>query len=320
MHQAKTANQVHQKVSYLEVDEGSAGQRLDNFLIRHLKGVPKSKIYQIIRSGEVRVNKGRVKVSTRINLGDTVRVPPIRVSDKQTQSLGFKAQSSLLNSIVYEDDGLMVLNKPAGMAVHAGSGLASGLIETLRLALPHYKYLELAHRLDRQTSGCLIVAKKASVLKVLHEALRGDGVDKRYLACVAGSWPKGLQKVNAPLLKSEQNQSGVAQVRVDKRGKPSLTQFQLLEKFKAASLIEAKPVTGRTHQIRVHAQFSGYPLLADDRYGDFGVNREVKVLGCKRLFLHAYKISFYSPAVDKRITVEAPLADDLEQVLAKLRQ
>lgn len=313
------ANQIRQTVSCLEVDESSQGQRLDNYLIRCLKGVPKSKIYQIIRSGEVRVNKGRAKVSRRLVCGDKVRVPPIRVSQKSTHSLGVKAQESLRASILYEDKGLLVLNKPPGMAVHAGSGLASGLIETLRLALPDYKYLELAHRLDRQTSGCLIVAKKASVLKVLHQALREDGVDKRYLACVAGRWPKGLQQINAPLLKSEQNQGGQAQVKVSQFGKPSLTQFKMLEYLPDCSLIEAKPVTGRTHQIRVHAQFAGHALLADDRYGDFELNRQAKILGCKRLFLHAYKISFYSPAAEQIISVEASLPADLEQALERLR-
>lgn len=313
-------HQVRQEVSWLQVDESSQGQRLDNYLIRCLKGVPKSKIYQIIRSGEVRVNKGRARVSRRLVCGDQVRVPPIRVSQKSTRSLGVKAQDNLRDSILYEDDGLLVLNKPAGMAVHAGSGLTSGLIETLRLALPNYKYLELAHRLDRQTSGCLIIAKKAGVLKSLHHALREDKIDKRYMACVLGRWPKGLKQVNAPLLKSEQNQGGQAQVTVNVAGKDSLTQFEVLEYMPSCSLIEAKPVTGRTHQIRVHAQLAGHVLLADDRYGDFEVNRQVKPLGCKRLFLHAYKIRFFSPAAEKEITVEAPLPVDLEQALVQLRQ
>jgi 23S rRNA pseudouridine955/2504/2580 synthase len=305
-------------VRLITIEEDGDGQRIDNYLFKVLKGVPKSHVYRIVRSGEVRVNKGRVKINTRLVLGDVLRLPPVKVEERSVVSLGRAAAEQILESVVYEDEGMMVINKPAGMAVHGGSGVSAGVIETLRCALPKMKFLELVHRLDRQTSGCLMIAKKPSVLKALHEDLRGDGVDKRYYALVCGSWPKGQKLVNAPLYK-QPGGGGDRIVRVDVEGKASRTEFSVLKAYKDYTFVEAKPLTGRTHQIRVHAQFVGCPLVGDDRYGDFSVNREVaKIYGLKRLFLHAHQLSFFSPIAGRRITVSAPMSEDLERMLARL--
>lgn len=305
------------KVRFCEVDEHREGQRLDNFLLRELKGVPKTRIYRALRKGEIRVNKGRVKADYRVEAGDTIRIPPLRTNQERPEpSLGRDFEAHLEACIVYEDDGLLVINKPSGLAVHGGSGLNFGLIEALRKIRPMQKYLELVHRLDRDTSGCTMVAKKSSVLKGIHKKLRGVGVDKRYLALVAGRWPKYCLRVEVPLIKNTLV-SGERMVKVDINGKPSLTEFVVVERFADATLIEAKPVTGRTHQIRVHALHAGYPILGDEKYGNRETNRLFRHRGLKRLFLHAKSLSLEYPE-DSLLEVEAPLDDNLIKLLKNL--
>ena len=310
-------------VTILSIDADQAGQRLDNFLIARLKGVPKSKIYNVIRKGEVRVNKGRIKPEYKLIEGDSVRIPPIRTAEAGTEAKASNQMLSLLaKSILFEDDGLLVVNKPPGLAVHGGSGVTLGLIETLRQMRPDARHLELAHRLDRDTSGCIMVAKKRSYLRHLQAALRdksagAGGITKVYQALVVGEWPRRVHKVNAPLLKTEVA-GGERVVRVHPEGKPSLTEFRILKQFSGFSLIEARPITGRTHQIRVHAQYSGCALVGDEKYGDDEVNAAMRELGVKRLFLHASSLSFYLPESDELTHVDAPLPPDLALPLSKL--
>lgn len=311
------------QVQFFEVDEELAGQRLDNFLLARVKGVPKSKIYNIIRKGEVRVNKGRIKPDYKLVAGDQVRVPPIRL-DAVVKDVPAKPSNQLVkqleNSILYEDDGLLVVNKPAGLAVHGGSGVSLGLIETLRQMRPEARYLELVHRLDRDTSGCIMIAKKRSYLRHLQAALREKAsgqIVKIYQALVLGAWSKKDSRVDAPLLKVEVADDERV-VKVHKDGKPSLTEFKILKCFKGFTLVEAKPITGRTHQIRVHAQYRGHPLAGDEKYGRDDVNEQLKVVGIKRLFLHASKLGFVLPNQSEMTFVEAPLATDLQQALSNL--
>lgn len=308
------------------IDDDQAGQRLDNFLMNQLKGVPKSRIYNLIRKGEVRVNKGRTKPDYKLNAGDLVRIPPVRMAESN-ESAPAKAShqmcSLLERSILFENEGLLVINKPPGLAVHGGSGISLGLIETLRQMRPDARYLELVHRLDRDTSGCIMIAKKRSYLRHLQAALREKAkgqVVKVYQALVIGSWPKRCSQVNAPLFKMEvANDERI--VKVHPEGKPSLTEFKVLYRFDGFSLIEAKPITGRTHQIRVHAQHTGHSLVGDEKYGDDAVNTKMRERGFKRLFLHASALAFCLPGVDELTWVEAPLPDDLAiplQSLAKI--
>ncbi len=300
---------IHQVSPELE------GQRIDNYLMRTLKGVPKSKIYSILRKGEVRVNRKRVTPDYKLIAGDQIRIPPIRISERRDAFIGDKTLGAVESAILYEDEGLLVIDKPAGLAVHGGSGVDFGLIEALRKLRPHEAHLELVHRLDRDTSGCILIAKKRSVLKSLHDALRGDGVDKRYLALVHGKWPSHLREINAPLMKNELK-SGERVVVVSNDGKASLTQFAVVERFgSVATLIEAKPVTGRTHQIRVHAQFAGHPLLGDPKYGVDAANEEILRRGLKRLFLHAASIEVYLPYLKRSMKFEASLPGELVKVL-----
>lgn len=304
-------------VRIVEVDEGSAGQRIDNFLLKTLKGVPKTRIYRIVRKGEVRVNKKRIKPDYRLNLGDLVRIPPVRVSDKrEPQRPADKVLKQLNDSIIYEDDGLMVLNKPSGLAVHGGSGLSYGVIEGLRALRPDARFLELAHRLDRDTSGCLVIAKKRSVLRAFHELLREGEMDKVYLALVMGRWKGGGTRVDAPLRKNELK-SGERVVRVSKDGKASSTIFTPLTLYKGCSLMRVKLLTGRTHQVRVHAQYSGHPIAGDGKYGDSDFNREMSGRGLKRLFLHAAELHFTLPE-HGTVHVEAPLEHNLQTLLQNL--
>jgi len=311
------------QVMILSIDEDQAGQRLDNFLIARLKGVPRSKIYNVIRKGEVRVNKGRIKPEYKLMAGDSVRVPPIRTAEAGTEAKASNQMMSLLaKSILFEDDGLLVINKPPGLAVHGGSGVTLGLIETLRQMRPDAKHLELVHRLDRDTSGCIMVAKKRSYLRHLQAALReksagAGGITKVYRALVNGDWSKRVHQVNAPLLKTEVA-GGERVVRVHPEGKPSLTEFKVLQRFDGFSLIEARPITGRTHQIRVHAQYVGHSLVGDNKYGDDDVNEVMRVQGIKRLFLHASALSFYLPDSEVLTHVDAPLPPDLSIPLSKL--
>lgn len=306
-------------VSFFEVTEAQEGQRIDNFLHRHLKGVPKSKVYRIVRKGEVRVNKSRVKPEYKLVLGDLVRIPPVRVGQPKASAKVSDQLSRLLEaSVLYEDNQLLIINKPSGLAVHGGSGINLGLIEALRLIRPESRFLELVHRLDRETSGCVMVAKKRSMLKYLHELLRSkSGVDKRYLALVSGRWPNRKKTVSAPLEKNHL-QSGERMVRVTPEGKPSVTEFQVLDRFSKATLVEARPITGRTHQIRVHAQHAGHALLGDEKYCAAELNKSFRELGLKRLFLHAASLRFKLPDSDKTLVIEAPLEESLVNVLARL--
>lgn len=305
-------------VQMLEVAPELAGQRIDNFLRNQLKGVPKTLIYRILRKGEVRVNKGRIKPEYKLQAGDIVRVPPLRVSEPDAPAVvAVGVLERLEAAIVYEDKALVVLNKPAGIAVHGGSGLSFGVIEALRQLRPQAKELELVHRLDRDTSGLLMVAKKRSMLRHLHQALRGDGVDKRYLALVKGRWESGRKQVSAPLLKNTLR-SGERMVEVDPEGKEALTLFRVVRRFgDFATLVEASPVTGRTHQIRVHARHAGHPIAGDAKYGDDEFSREIRELGGKRLFLHAYALHIPLPEGGE-LQLEAPVDEAWELTLEAL--
>lgn len=311
-------------VSVVVIDADQAGQRLDNFLIARLKGVPRSKVYNIIRKGEVRINKGRIKPEYKLMAGDSVRIPPIRTAEAGTEAKASNQMVALLGkSILFEDEGLLVINKPPGLAVHGGSGISLGLIETLRQMFPESRHLELVHRLDRDTSGCIMIAKKRSYLRHLQAALReksagDDGVEKIYQALVLGEWSKRCHQVNAPLMKFEVA-GGERVVKVHPEGKPSLTRFAVLERFEGFTLVEARPVTGRTHQIRVHAQYAGHSLAGDEKYGDDRINEKLRGLGLKRLFLHASSLSFNLPDSHQVTRVDAPLPPDLLEPLAKLK-
>ncbi len=308
-------------VQYVAITAENAGQRIDNFLRTQLKGVPKSMIYRILRKGEVRVNKKRVKPEYKLEDGDEIRVPPVRVAEREEQAVSPKLDkvAALANAILYEDDYLLVLNKPAGTAVHGGSGLSFGVIEGLRALRPEARFLELVHRLDRDTSGILLVAKKRSALRALHEQLREKGMQKDYLALVRGDWPSHLKVIQAPLLKNIL-QSGERIVRVSAEGKPSETRFKVEERFGFATLVKASPVTGRTHQIRVHTLHGGHPIAFDDRYGDRDFDRELAGTGLGRLFLHAAALTFTHPNTGETLRMEAPLDVALKTCLAHLRK
>lgn len=306
-------------VSFVEVDAGFAGQRIDNFLLRHLKGVPKSYVYRILRKGEVRVNKGRVKAVYRLKTGDRVRIPPVRLaaSNEPVKPSG-RVQEQLEHSVVFEDERFLVLNKPSGLAVHGGSGVSYGVIEALRILRPEDRQLELVHRLDRETSGCLLISKRRSALRILHELIRQNRVDKRYMALLAGSWRKGRRVVDVPLRKNTL-QGGERVVRVDAEGKAAETRFKRIARYKDATLVEIELVTGRTHQIRVHSAWIDSPVLGDEKYGDETANRRLKALGLKRLFLHAHSLAFRWPGEKRDIEIRAPLAEELETVLKILK-
>lgn len=309
------------QVQILVITEENHLQRIDNFLISKLKGVPKSKIYKILRKGEVRVNKKRIKPVYKLQTNDEVRVPPIRLELKHDETSTIKKQTNKLalieKSILFEDERLLVINKPSGIAVHGGSGLSFGLIEALRVLRSDGQYLELVHRLDRDTSGCIIVAKKRSALRHLHEQLRQKKMDKTYHALVDQVWPEKRTKVSAKLQKN-QIQSGERMVFVDENGKPSETRFSLLKSWHRCSLVEAKPITGRTHQIRVHCQYAGHPIANDVKYGNENFSQYIKELGCKRLFLHAKKISFIHPLTEENMLITAPYDYELNKLMEKL--
>ncbi len=306
-------------VVFYEATPDDAGQRIDNFLLRHLKGAPKSLIYRILRKGEVRVNKGRVKAVYRLQAGDRVRIPPVRLDSSEPRQPSAGLKSRLDDTILYEDERMIVLNKPSGMAVHGGSGIHAGVIEALRALRPEESRLELVHRLDRDTSGCLLISKKPAALRTLHELMRANRVDKRYLALLAGSWRKGTRQVDAPLLKNTL-QGGERVVRVDPAGKPAETRFRRLERYTDATLVEVELITGRTHQIRVHSAWLGSPVLGDAKYGDETANRRLRELGLRRLFLHAHQLRFRWPDEKRETVIEAPLPDELQAVLAKLKK
>lgn len=305
-------------VQLLEVEPELAGQRIDNFLRARLKGVPKTLIYRILRKGEVRVNKGRIKPEYKLQAGDIVRVPPLRLSEPDEEvPLAQGLLERLEACIVHEDKALLVINKPAGIAVHGGSGLNYGVIEAFRQLRPDCKDLELVHRLDRDTSGLLMIAKKRSMLRHLHEALRKDGIDKRYMALVRGHWATAKKQVNAPLLKSNLR-SGERMVEINEEGKEALTLFRVLRRFgEFATLVEAKPVTGRTHQIRVHTKHAGHCIAGDSKYGDDDFTREIRDLGGKRLFLHAYELHVPLPEGGV-LKLEAPVDDMWRKTVERL--
>lgn len=301
----------------VRVDDDDAGQRLDNFLFRHLKGIPRSAVYRLLRTGQVRVNGGRAKPDRRVAPGDQVRIPPVRMDEAPPAGSPSAALRRLIESaILYEDRDLIVLNKPGGIAVHGGSGVSFGVIETLRALRPDAT-LELVHRLDRDTSGCLIVAKRRPALRALHAAFREGRVEKRYLALLGGRWEHGAVMV-AAALKRGQLKGGERIVTVDAaEGKDSISHFRPLDLFADASFMEVRIETGRTHQIRVHAAHLGHPVAGDDKYGDAEVNRRFKALGLKRMFLHAQSLSL-PRADDAVLAVDAPLGDDLRTILDTL--
>ena len=306
---------------FVDVDGDQAGQRIDNFLLARLKGVPKSRVYRMLRKGEVRVNKGRIKASYRLRPGDSVRIPPVRQAEPaKAGSPGTRVLSLIEDSILLEEKGFLVINKPSGIAVHGGSGLSYGVIEALRLLRPEAPFLELVHRLDRDTSGCLIIAKKRSTLRELHALMRGDdpaqALGKRYLALVHGRWKGGARRVDAPLLKNTLK-SGERVVVVSEHGKASLSIFRPVSSTAQASLVAIELMTGRTHQIRVHAASIGHPIAGDEKYGDETFNREMKSRGLNRLFLHAAELEF-ALASGQRFHIRAPLEPRLDALLEQM--
>jgi 23S rRNA pseudouridine955/2504/2580 synthase len=307
-------------VRRMKIDDSADGQRLDNFLMAKLKGVPKSRIYKIVRGGEVRINGGRVDVSYRLQLGDEVRIPPVRVATPLITPVTHLPQGGirLLPRILYRDEALIALNKPAGMAVHGGSGISRGVIEQMRLELPECRYMELVHRLDRETSGVLLIALKRRALVGLHAAMRDGKIEKRYLTLVAGRWPNPVQHVKLPLHKRVDD-NGEKRVTVRDDGQSAHTIFRRLEPFADFTLLEAELKTGRTHQIRVHTSHLGFPIAGDDKYGDFELNKTLARRGLKRMFLHAAKLSFVHPITEERLLIEAPLPDELSAFLDSLR-
>ncbi|MGU3625643.1 RluA family pseudouridine synthase [Comamonas sp. C24C] len=319
--QDRSQNTATASVRLIEVDEDSAGQRLDNFLMRHLKGVPKTHVYRIIRSGEVRINKGRVSAETRVQPGDVVRLPPVRISDKVAEKAERPAPAKDFPALL-DDEHMIALSKPAGVAVHGGSGVSFGVIEQLRQARPDAKFLELVHRLDRETSGILLVAKKRSALINLQDQFRERETGKTYLALVQGAWPANKKVIDLPLHKYLQA-DGERRVRVttadDPEGMRSITLVKVrklieprpLQGLPAMSLLEVTIKTGRTHQIRVHLSSQGHPIVGDDKYGDFDLNRRVQKQGLKRMFLHAWRLQFNHPASGERVELRAELPPEL---------
>ena len=305
---------MEKKVRWVTVDGLKEGQRLDNFLSSQLKGLPKSRIYKMIRTGEVRINKGRCKPDSRIATGDVVRIPPVQLAPMKEQALHRSIQMSLSNALLYEDKDVLVLNKPAGLAVHGGSGLSTGLIEQLRLARPEEKFLELVHRLDRETSGCLLVARRPSALRQLHKQLRDleKTLQKRYIALVDEKWPQYLTDVQAPLEKLERG--GERIVRVTKRGKPSHTQIQVLEYLDGCTLIGVVPMTGRTHQIRVHTAFHKHAILGDLKSQSDDMRHHWREKGINGLCLHSRSIGFQGDT-GHHVTVVAPIPNPIHRFL-----
>lgn len=316
-------NQDTPQVKFITITEEHHNQRLDNFLISKLKGVPKSMIYRIIRKGEIRINKGRTKPEYKLQINDVVRIPPVHISNKSTTQISSKLNkvSQLEQQILFEDESLLILNKPSGIAVHGGSGINFGVIEALRAIRPQAKFLELVHRLDRETSGVLIIAKKRSALKELHRQLREKAIQKNYLALVQGQWLSQVKRVTAPLLKNELA-SGERVVKVSADGKPAQTNFAIVQNFSlpnfSATLIKASPITGRTHQIRVHTLHASHPIAMDSKYGDKIFNQQTESLGLKRLFLHAVEITFIHPKTQETMKIQAPLSEDLNKFLQNL--
>ncbi|HUJ01152.1 MAG TPA: RluA family pseudouridine synthase [Usitatibacter sp.] len=304
--EGKAAQGAAPAVRWIEVGEEEAGQRIDNYLIARLKGVPKSRIYRILRSGEVRVNSRRVQASDRVAAGDRIRIPPVRVADR---GAAVPAPHFRL-PVLYEDEWILAIDKPAGLAVHGGSGIAHGVIESLRSMRPEARFLELVHRLDRETSGVLLVAKKRSALTALHETIRSRAMDKRYLVGVKGRFRNERQHVRLALVARAAAEGG-KRVHVAADGQPAETILRRLSRGPELSLLEAELLTGRTHQIRVHLAHLGHPVLGDDRYGDFELNRRLRKDGLKRMFLHAASLAFAHPESGEPLVLSAPLPPDL---------
>ena len=299
-------------VRKVRVSSERAGQRIDNFLRNELPGVPKGRVYRLLRRGEVRVNGGRVRAEYKLQEGDEVRVPPARVSTG-TPPPPERLAAEMLDRVIYEDKRLLVIDKPTGAAVHGGSGISHGVIELLRHARPDLNDLALVHRIDRETSGCLVMAKRRSALRELHERFREGKVEKNYLALVVGDWQYGEQLINVPLL-VQNRKGGERHVIVSDKGKEARTRVSLSRTYGIYSLLQCAPATGRTHQIRVHLHHAGHPIAGDDRYGDEEANKAAKQLGLKRLFLHAQSIAFADDSGNE-LHFTAPLADDLERFL-----
>ena len=306
-------------VKTLMVDEESAGQRLDNFLLRHLKGVPKTHVYRIIRTGEVRINKGRVNADTRVQTGDMVRLPPVRVA---TVDVNAPVAPGREFPVLMEDEQMMAIDKPAGVAVHGGSGVSFGVIEQLRQARPGARMLELVHRLDRDTSGVLLIAKKRSALTRLQDQFRDRETGKTYMALVKGQWPSNKKVIDLPLqryLIPNGLGEGERRVRIahkdDANAQRAITLVRVSRLVGDYSLLEVTIKTGRTHQIRVHLASQGYPIVGDDKYGDFELNKRLAALGMKRMFLHAWRLQFLHPQTGRTETVEAALPDELQNFI-----
>jgi 23S rRNA pseudouridine955/2504/2580 synthase len=302
-------------VRKVRIDADGAGQRVDNFLHRELPGVPRGRVYRLLRRGEVRVNGGRVRADYRLEAGDEVRIPPVRLRAEGAPPPAGRA-AAILDHVLYEDKRLLVIDKPTGVAVHGGSGISHGVIELLRAARPDLRDLSLVHRLDRETSGCLVLAKKRSALRALHEKFRQGVVEKNYLALVVGDWQLGEQIIDKPLLVTHRR-GGERHVIVSSDGKSAQTRVRLSRTYREYSLVQCSPLTGRTHQIRVHLQSVGFPIAGDDRYGDAEANRRLAALGLPRLFLHAQSISFPDEHGNE-LHFTATLAADLNGFLTKL--
>ena len=304
-------------VTHAVIGDEEHGQRLDNFLIRCCKGVPKSHIYRILRSGEVRVNSRRVDATYRLCVGDKLRIPPIRVAERPKNEVDEAAKQRVDLPILYEDEAMLVIDKPEGIAVHGGSGVSFGVIEALRRQRPEARFLELAHRLDRETSGILLVGKKRLALTALHDMFRehGAGADKRYLVLVKGRWMNTTQHVKLPLHKYL-TEGGERRVSVNPEGKAAHTVFRLLARWPEMSLLEAQLKTGRTHQIRVHLAHLGFPILGDEKYGDFALNRELKRTGLKRMALHAWRMALRHPLTGAPLECVAPLPESIASYIA----
>jgi 23S rRNA pseudouridine955/2504/2580 synthase len=311
---------VRTGVQHFEVSADEAGQRLDNYVHKRLGEIPRSKVYRVIRKGEVRVNGHRAGPDTRLQAHDKIRIPPVRI--RPPEEIGRPSnelQETLGRAIVYEDARLLVIDKPSGIAVHGGSGVSFGVIEALRALRPE-EHLELAHRLDRDTSGCLIVARNTATLRIVHALLREENTtfEKRYLALLKGSWDLGKKRIDAPL-RTDTRVGGERTVRVDVSGKPSLSEFRPVQFFgRRATLMEVSLLTGRTHQIRVHAQHAGHPVAGDEKYGDETFNEEMRTLGLGRMFLHASSVSFEWPNGGGQFSVNAPLPPELARVIDKI--
>lgn len=314
------AAQKSPSVQFITIGAEQAGQRIDNFLITLEKGVPKSRIYRAVRKGEVRVNKGRIKQTYKLQAGDEVRVPPLRISDKtNTVHVSDSLAQILRQQIIYEDDYLLALNKPEGLAVHAGSKIQTGVIEALKKLRPEAAFLELVHRLDRDTSGCLLIAKRRDALLHLQNQMRGSDIDKRYLTLTYGRWPQNDTIVDKPLQKNTVI-GGENMVIVDPAGKLAKTQFLVKQTFHRCQLMAVKLFTGRTHQIRVHAASSGHPVAGDNKYGQRAFNKQLKQAGLDRMFLHAWQLNIAHPQNEQRLQLEAPLPEDLEIFIKKLSE